>query len=69
MSGHNYGMIELVDDSAESMEAAIENAIQTAKTSLRHVDQVEVASARDFIVEGKVAHYQVELKVGFRVDS
>ena len=68
MSSHVYKKIELVGSSPDSIEAAIENAIQTAGKSLRNLDWFEVIDTRGHIVDGKVSHYQVELKVGFRLE-
>ena len=69
MTDHVYKKVELVGSSSESIDAAIENAIQTAGKSLRHLDWFEVIGTRGHIENGKVSHYQVELKVGFRLDS
>jgi len=68
MSSHVYKKVELVGSSPDSIEAAIENAIQTAGKSLRNLDWFEVIDTRGHIVDGKVTHYQVELKVGFRLE-
>lgn len=67
MSDHVYKKVELVGSSKNSIEDAIENALATASKSLHHMDWFEVVGTRGHIENGKVAHYQVELKVGFRV--
>lgn len=69
MSDHVYKKIELVGSSTKSIEGAIENAVQTAGNSVRNLDWFEVIDTRGHIVDGKVSHYQVELKVGFRLDG
>ena len=69
MSDHVYKKVELVGSSADSIEAAIENAIATASSSLTNLDWFEVTETRGHIENGKVAHYQVVLKVGFRIVS
>jgi len=69
MTDHVYKKVELVGSSKESIEAAIENAIQTASASLRNLDWFEVIDTRGHIKDGKVSHYQVELKVGFRIQD
>jgi len=69
MTDHVYKKVELVGSSTDSIEAAIENAILTAGKSLRHLDWFEVIGTRGHIEDGQVSHYQVELKVGFRLDS
>ena len=69
MTDHVYKKVDLVGSSSKSIEAAIENAIQTAGKSLRHLDWFEVVETRGHIENGQVSHYQVELKVGFRLDA
>lgn len=67
MSDHTYKKIELVGSSKTSIEAAIENAIAAANKSLDHLDWFEIQETRGNIVNGKIDHYQVTLKVGFRL--
>ena len=69
MSDHVYKKIELVGSSTKSIEDAIENAVKTAGNSVRNLDWFEVIDTRGHIVDGKVSHYQVELKVGFRLEG
>lgn len=69
MSDHVYKKVELVGSSKVSIEAAIENALETASKSLQNLDWFEVTGTRGHIENGKVAHYQVELKVGFRINT
>ena len=69
MSAHTYKMIELVGSSTTGTDDAIRNAIAKASESIRHMDWFEVIETRGHIVEGKVAHYQVTLKVGFRIEE
>ncbi len=69
MSDHVYKKVELVGSSPKSIEAAIENAISTANNSLRNLDWFEVIETRGHIENGAVAHYQVTVKVGFRLDG
>lgn len=69
MSDHVYKKVDLVGSSTESIEAAIENAIQTAAKTIRHLAWFEVTGTRGHIENGRVAHYQVEIKVGFRLDD
>lgn len=68
MTDHVYKMIEVVGSSRKSTDEAIENAIAKAAGSLHHLDWFEVDQIRGHIVDGKVAHYQVRLKIGFRLD-
>ncbi len=68
MTNHVYKKVELVGSSKDSIEAAIENAIEMAGKSIKNLDWFEVIGTRGHIENGKVSHYQVELKVGFRVE-
>lgn len=69
MSSHVYKMIELVGSSPKGTDDAIQNAIETAAQSIRHIDWFEVLETRGHVVDGKVAHFQVTLKIGFRLES
>lgn len=68
MSSHTYKKVELVGSSTTSSDDAINNAIAKASNSLHNLDWFEVVETRGHIQDGKVAHYQVVLKVGFRLD-
>lgn len=68
MSDHVYKMIEIVGTSEKSSDDAIAMAIAKASKSLHNLDWYEVQELRGKIAEGKIAHYQVKLKVGFRLD-
>ena len=67
MSQHVYKLIELVGSSTTSTDEAIRNAIETAALTVRHLDWFEVVETRGHVVDGRIAHYQVTLKVGFRL--
>lgn len=69
MSSHTYKIIELVGTSTVSTDDAINNAISKAGRTLKHLDWFEVVETRGHIVDSKVAHYQVVLKVGFRIED
>ena len=66
MNDHVYSISEIYGSSGSSVEEAIDNAIATASESLRNLDWFEVTEIRGHIEDGKVAHYQVGLKIGFR---
>lgn len=68
MHDHVYKMIEIVGSSTNSTDAAIENAIAKAAETLHNLDWFEVTETRGHIVDGKIAHFQVKLKVGFRLE-
>jgi dodecin len=69
MPDHVYKLVELVGSSTTSSDAAIQNAIETAAKTLRKIDWFQVTETRGHVADGKVAHYQVTLKVGFRLES
>lgn len=66
---HVYRKAEVVGSSKTSVSDAIETAIERAARTLRHVEWFEVSEIRGHVQDGKVAHYQVSLKVGFRVEG
>ncbi|TVR95759.1 MAG: dodecin domain-containing protein [Rhodospirillales bacterium] len=68
MTDRVYKKVELVGTSPAGIEQAIQNAIATAGETLHHLDWFEVSEIRGHIAEGKVAHYQVVMKVGFRLE-
>ena len=69
MANHVYKMIELVGSSTTGIDDAIRNAVETAGKTLRHLDWFEVVETRGQISNGKIAHWQVTLKAGFRLAS
>lgn len=68
MSAHTDKIIELVESSTEGSDQAIRDAIAKAALTVKHMDWYEVVESRGHIVDGKVAHYQVTIKVGFRLE-
>lgn len=64
-----YGITEIVGTSPDGVDAAIEVGIARANTTLRGLDWFEVAEVRGHIADGRVAHYQVTMKVGFKLDA
>ena len=69
MSNNVYSITEIVGSSDKTIEDAIQNAIATASKKLRNLEWFEVTETRGHIVDGKVGHYQVALKVGFSYES
>ena len=69
MSGHVYKKTEIVGSSKVSIEEAIESAIERASATIKNIDWFEVVETRGHIADGKVGHYQVTLKIGFRLES
>ena len=69
MSAHVYGVTEIVGTSPDGVEAAIEAGIARASSTLRGLDWFEVSEIRGHIMNSQVGHYQVRMKVGFRMDA
>ncbi len=65
MSDNVYKIIEVVGSSATSIEDAIEGAITRAATTIHEIRWFEVKETRGHVENGKVAHYQVTLRIGF----
>ncbi len=68
MSDHVYKKVEIVGSAKDSIEHAIENALAEASKSINHMEWFEVQETRGHIENGRVGHYQVVLKVGFRIE-
>ena len=66
---HVYKKIEVVGSSTKGVDAAIRNAIAECNKTLNHLEWFEVVDTRGHIVNGEVAHFQVTLKVGLRIQS
>lgn len=69
MANHTYKVTEIVGTSSEGLQQAIDGAVSRASETLKHLDWFEVTEIRGHIADGKVAHYQVGLKIGFRLDG
>jgi flavin-binding protein dodecin len=69
MADHVYKKIEIVGSSPIGMQEAIENAIIKASETLRNMRWFEVVETRGQVVDGKVAHWQVTVKIGFSLDG
>lgn len=68
MTDHVYKSVEVTGSSSSSIDDAIDRAVAKASETLRNLDWFEVVSVRGHIDDGKVAHYQVTLKIGFRLE-
>ena len=68
MTDHTYRLTDIVGTSPDSVEKAISNGIERAAQTLRHLDWFEVKEVRGNLVDGHVDHYQVTMKVGFRLE-
>jgi flavin-binding protein dodecin len=69
MSDHVYKSVEITGTSPAGVKEAIDGAVAKASQSLRHLDWFEVVGIRGQIRDGAVAHYQVTLKIGFRLED
>jgi len=69
MSAHTYKLVELVGSSPNGTDEAIRNAILKASATIKHIDWFQVTESRGHVVNGRVAHFQVTLKIGFRVED
>ena len=69
MSDHVYKSVEITGSSPEGVTQAIDRAITKASQTLRNMDWFEVTDIRGVIADGAVAHYQVTLKLGFRLED
>src|SRR5678816_4677112 len=69
MTSHTYKLVELVGSSPNSTDEAIRNAVAKASATVKHIDWFQVIETRGHVDNGKVAHFQVTLKVGFRIEG
>ncbi len=69
MTDRTYRVTEIVGTSTEGIEPAIRSAVRRASATLRHVDWFEVTEIRGQIADGEVAHFQIGLKIGFRLED
>lgn len=69
MSNHIYRVIEIVGSSPDGIDAAIRNGVARAGETMRSLDWFEVQSVRGHLQDGAIGHFQVTLKVGFRLEE
>ena len=69
MSNHTYRVTELVGTSPDSIDQAVRNGISRASTTLRKIDWFEVTEIRGQVDDAGVQHFQVGMKVGFRLED
>ncbi|WP_295388612.1 dodecin [uncultured Thiodictyon sp.] len=69
MSDRVYKLVEVVGTSSTGTDDAMHNAITTAAKTIRHIDWFEVVKTTGHVVDGKIAHFQVTLKIGFRLET
>ncbi len=68
MSEHVYKLLELAGSSPVSIEDAVQKAIAKAHQTVRNIHWFTITESRGHVVDGKVAHWQVSLKVGFTLE-
>ena len=69
MTEHVYKSVEITGTSPEGVTQAIDRAVAKASETVRNLDWFELVSVRGQIDDGRVAHYQATLKIGFRLDD
>ena len=69
MSNRTYRVTEVVGTSPDGIDDAIKNAVERASRTLRHLDWFEVTQVRGQVVDNRVEHFQVGLKLGFRLED
>ncbi|MBC2876225.1 MULTISPECIES: dodecin [Streptomyces] len=69
MTNHTYRVTEIVGSSPEGVDQAIRNGLARASETLRNLDWFEVVQIRGHLENGEIGHYQVGLKVGFRLED
>jgi flavin-binding protein dodecin len=69
MSDHVYKLLELTGSSAKSFDGAVQNAIAKASKTMRNMQWFQVTDTRGHITDGKVAHWQVTIKIGFTLED
>ena len=68
MSNHVYKLLELAGSSTTSIEDAVQSAIAKAHQSVRNIHWFTITETRGHVTDGKIAHWQVSLKVGFTLE-
>ena len=68
MSNHVYKLLELTGSSTTSIEDAVQNAIEKASETVRNIHWFTITERRGHVDNGKIAHWQVSLKLGFTLE-
>ncbi len=64
-----YKIVELAGTSPDGVSEAMRSAVRRASKTLREVDWVEVRTIRGHVEDGQIAHFQVEMRVGFKLED
>jgi flavin-binding protein dodecin len=69
MADRTYALTEIVGTSPEGIDQAIHNGIERAQKTVRHVDWFEVSQIRGYVSDDGVDHFQVTMKLGYRLED
>ena len=69
MANRTYRVTEIVGTSPDGIDEAVRNGLARAAETLRHIDWFEVGEIRGHVVDGQIDHFQVGMKVGFRLED
>ena len=69
MSSRTYSLSEIVGTSPDGIDQAVRNGIERAAKTLRHIDWFEVTQIRGYVRNDHVDHFQVTMKLGFRLED
>lgn len=69
MANRSYGLCEIVGTSTESSDDAVRNAVERAAKDTRHIDWFEVVETRGYVRDDLVHHFQVTVKIGYRLED
>ena len=69
MADHVYRLAEIVGTSPDGVDDAVRNAVARANRTLRNIDWFEITEVRGHLADGRVADWQVTVKIGFRLDD
>lgn len=69
MVDHVYKALELTGSSSKSSDDAVRTAIERAALTVRNIQWFEVIETRGHVANGKVAHWQVTVKIGFTLEA
>lgn len=69
MSNRTYRLTEIVGTSPDSVDQAVKNGLERAAQTVRHIDWFEVTDIRGYVRDGGVNHFQVTMKIGFRLED
>jgi dodecin len=68
VSDHVYKTVEVVGSSTTDVSDAMQRAVAKASETLRNIEWVEVINIRGHVADGRIAHFQVTTKIGFRLE-